>query len=79
MGKVTENNCLIEMLSFRDRKTFRYKLMKRCTLMMKNIKCHEMFRFSFDILQFILFKDSLYGKLSFFTHFSKFVVFIRVM
>ena len=24
-------------------------------------------------------KDSLYGKLSFFTHFSKFVVFIRVM
>ena len=25
------------------------------------------------------FKDSLYGKLSFFTHFSKFVVFIRVM
>ena len=28
---------------------------------------------------FALFKDSLYGKLSFFTHFSKFVVFIRVM
>ena len=28
---------------------------------------------------FLCFKDSLYGKLSFFTHFSKFVVFIRVM
>ena len=29
--------------------------------------------------QSILLKDSLYGKLSFFTHFSNFVVFIRVM
>ena len=27
----------------------------------------------------LCFKDSLNGKLSFFTHFSKFVVFIRVM
>ena len=31
-----------------------------------------------DQINFYL-KDSLYGKLSFFTHFSKFVVFIKVM
>ena len=70
-GRLNFNSQLLPM-KYSD---FVFNLLKACIDNVYYVNVSSVGVFFSNLFRF---KDSLYGKLSFFTHFSKFVVFIRV-